>query len=86
MSINVDELNDFEIRNYNGKNLAINIEDLRFIQSQANIAIAESFYDINTNLRFVYLSNANVLVLDESNPVTKQLATSITLQLQHPHW
>ena len=71
MSINVDELNDFEIRNYNGKNLAINIEDLRFIQRKANQAFTKSFYDVNTNLRFVYFSSANVLVLDESNPVTK---------------
>ena len=43
MSINVDELNDFEIRNYNGKNLAINIEDLRFIQSKANLTLTKSF-------------------------------------------
>ena len=68
MSINVDELNDFEIRNYNGKNLAINIEDLRFIQSKANLSLTKSFYDVNTNLRFAYLSNANVLVLNERTP------------------
>ena len=73
--MNVDELNDFEIRNYNGKNLAFNIEDLRFIQSKANLSPKKSFYDINTNLRFVYLKNASTLVLDESNPVTKN-ATS----------
>jgi hypothetical protein len=69
MSINVDELNDFEIRNYNGKNLAINVEDLRYIQSKANLTLTKSFYDINTNLKFVFLSTANVLVLDESFPV-----------------
>jgi hypothetical protein len=84
MSINVDELNDFEIRNYNGKNLAINIEDLRFIQSKANLTLTKSFYDVNTNLRFVYLSNANVLVLDESNPVTKKNATSYRILIATP--
>ena len=84
MSINIDELNDFEIRNYNGKNLAINIEDLRFIQSKANLSITKSYYDINTNLRFVYLSNANVLVLDESNPVTKKIASSYRISIATP--
>ena len=84
MSINVDELNDFEIRNYNGTNLAINVEDLRYIQSKANLTLTKSFYDVNTNLRFVYLSNANVLVLDESNPVTKKNATSYRISFATP--
>ena len=84
MSINVDELNDFEIRNYNGKNLAINIEDLRYIQSKANLTLTNFFIDINTNLRFVYLSNANVWVLDESNPVVKKIATSYRISLATP--
>ena len=84
MSINVDELNDCEIKNYNGKNLAIDVEDLRFIQSKANLTLTKSFYDVNTNLRFVNLSNANILVLNESNPVTKKIATSYRISLATP--
>ena len=84
MSINVTELNDFTIRNHNGSLITINIEDLRFIQSQANVASGKSFYQRDTNLRFVYLSTSQLLVLDESSPLLKKLTSSYNISLATP--
>ena len=60
MSISITELLDFIIRNYCGSIVTINIEDLRFIQSQANVASDKSFFQGDTNLRFVYLKNKSI--------------------------
>ena len=77
MSINVTELNDFSIRNYSGNIVTINIEDLRFIQSQASIASDKSFYQRENNLRFIYLKTSQLLVVDEGNPLLKKTNKSI---------
>jgi hypothetical protein len=77
MSINVTELSDFTIRNFNGSIVTINFEDLRFIQSQASIASDKSFYQRENNLRFIYLKTSQLLVVDEGNPLLKKLTNTI---------
>ena len=84
MSIIVSELIDFTIRNFNGNIITINIEDLRFIQSQANSASSKSFFQRDTNLRFVYLSTSQLLALDETNPLLKKLSKSYNIALATP--
>ena len=73
MSINVTELTDFTIRTYNVSIVTINIEDLRFIQNQANLASDQSFYQRDTNLRFIYLNTSQLLVVDEGYPLLKKV-------------
>ena len=79
MSINVTELSDFTIRNYSGSIVTINIEDLRFIQSQASLASDKSFFQRDTNLRFVYFKTSHLLVFDEGTPFFNKLSSSYTI-------
>jgi len=84
MSIQVNELRDLEIENYNGNSVTVNVEELRFAEREADISPDNMFYNQSKNLGYVYISAGTLLVFDASNPVVRKLAASYTIALANP--